>query len=378
MKTLGIIAEYNPMHNGHIHHIKVSVDKLNPDGVICVMSGNFVQRGAPAVFDKWTRASHAVKNGIDLVIELPLEFSVASAERFAFGGVSLLNALNVDFISFGAENSEKEILEAFNQLKELNGEKIKSALKSGVSFAVARQNLLNNEVLEKPNNILALEYLKAVEKTNSKLSPMFIERVSSEYNSEEISGSSASAKAIRNAYIENKDISSCVPGNTLDAYRNFVSSEDFFGLIKYAIMSKSTDELAGYCEIREGIEHRIKDAVYESGSLDELVKNIKSKRYTYSSISRMLFNILLGVKKDNISNEPLYVRVLAANKKGFAILKEIKENTPLPIITKASSVYEYKQILSQAEKDFNASDIYFSLSGNKKGKVDLTTSPVIF
>ncbi len=377
MNTLGIIAEYNPLHNGHIHHIKSSVEKLNPDGVICIMSGNFVQRGAPAIFDKWTRAAHAVKNGVDLAIELPLEFSMASAERFALGGISLLNAVNADFISFGAENSEEEIYNTYSQLKELDRQKLQSTLKSGVNFAVARQSLLKSDVLDKPNNILALEYIKAIEKTNSRITPLFIRRESSKYNSREINENSASAKAIRFALQENRDISGLVPENILNDFISFTEGEKFFSLIKYAIMSKSTTELSEYCEIREGLEHRIKDAVYESETLDILIKNIKSKRYTYSSISRMLFNILLGVKKDNISEKPLYIRVLAANQKGFSILKEIKETSPLPIITKASSAYEFKEIVPQIEKDFLASDIYFSVLGNKKGRVDLTTSPII-
>ena len=222
VKISGIIAEYNPFHNGHLHHIKETKRNTGADAIVCVMSGNFVQRGAPAVFDKWTRTSHALKNGVDLVIELPLEFSMASAERFAYGGVYLLNAINADYISFGAESSKEEIINAYEKIKKIDLSELKSTLKEGVSFATARQHIADTDVLESPNNILALEYLKAIEKTNSKIVPNFVKRCTSDYNSNILDGISASAKAIRNAVNENKDISDFVPGNTLYAYDNFI------------------------------------------------------------------------------------------------------------------------------------------------------------
>lgn len=376
MKILGIIAEYNPFHNGHKYHINKSKEIINPDYTIAVMSGNFVQRGEPAIFDKWTRAKFAAENGIDAVIELPVEFSLSTAERFAFGGVSLLNDLCVTHISFGTENSIDEITDIFNKFSH-NEKKITLLSKNSHNYLKSRDEILGcDSVLKFSNNILGFEYLKALKKLKSEIIPIAIKRYGADHDSMDTKNDIASASFLRYNLtdVEASKFSPCCFDNLTPVTKSLFSD-----LINYKIISSDIQKLAQIAEIREGLENRIYKYGLLNLDVNTLIESVKSKRYTYTAISRILFQILLDIKKNDLNCKPLYARVLAANKKGTEFLNTVKHNTKIPLITKPSSIYNFDRgIIKQAEKDFLATDIYKIVTKSKKtGKVDLTTSPVI-
>ncbi|MBO5454553.1 MAG: nucleotidyltransferase [Clostridia bacterium] len=377
MKIVGITAEYNPFHNGHKYHIKQSKKETDADICAVVMSGNFVQRGAPAVYDKWERASFAIKNGADIVFELPVVYSLSTAEKFAEGAIRLLDAINCNYISFGSESPIEEINSVYNLYKDNIDN---TDFCSETPFHISRTDMDKSfDILKMPNNILAFEYIKALDKINSKAIPFAIKRTDNGYNSKEIAAFS-SATAIRNAVLCGKSYKSTVPENTAKYMENNpIAREDMFiDLIKYAILTNRS-QLGNIAEVREGIENKIYECVKNGNfnSYEELVKEIKSKRYTYTAVSRMLFQILLGITKNDVSASPCYLRVLAFNKKGRELLKHLKTHSALPVITKPAG---YKNLdekgINMISKDFLATDIY-NLITNKKGKADLTTSPVI-
>lgn len=366
MKILGIIAEYNPFHNGHKYQLEKAKELVKPDITIVAMSGSFVQRGEPAIFDKWTRAGWALDMGADFVIEIPVSFSMASAERFAYGGVYLLNQLGITHLSFGAENSLESLLNAVMQIENMDTEMLKVSLSAGNSFAKARTLATGSNILSKPNNILACEYLKAIKKINKNIIPVAIERFMANHNENAPNGDFCSASYLREI-ISKGDYQKFTPVD----YSSLspVYSENFTKAIKYAVISKGADYIKGICEVREGLENKIYENAFSDGTLDEYILSIKSKRYTYSSISRMLFNILLDIRKDNITATPEFIRILGLKKEKSGYLKEISPD--LPVITKcADAPYEL------IKQDFRATDIY-NLFANKNGKADFTTSPVI-
>jgi predicted nucleotidyltransferase len=373
MNVTGIIAEYNPFHNGHKYHLLKTKEETGADVVAVVMSGDFVQRGAPAILNKHLRAQWALKNGADIVFELPVVYSLSTAERFAFGGVYLLDAIGCKHISFGTENSLEELRIAYNLYKESS-----CIYNKTIPFHIQRTSANENlEILKSPNNILAFEYIKALDKLKSSVTPFAIKRNDKGYHSEEIETFS-SASAIRGAIKNNIDFSLGVPSEVKnDLFSSSLAFEDaFLPYIKYEILKSDTEKLKNIGEIREGLENRLLSVLKSSEFInyEEFVKEIKSKRYTYSCISRILFQILLSIEKEFFNPSPQYLRLLGANENGFKLLKEIKT---LPVINKPSDysvlTEEGKKML---EKDFLASDVY-NLILNKKGKADITTSPCI-
>ena len=378
MKVLGIIAEYNPFHNGHKYHIDKAKKLINPDFVICVMSGNFVQRGEPAIFDKWTRAKFAIENGVDAVFELPVEFSMATAERFSFGGISLLNDLGADYVAFGTENHLDEIKKCFEIF--INNEAdIKKMLSSHDNDYLKVRDIVLGEdnILKTPNNILAFEYIKAIHKLNSKITPVGIKRFGTNHDSDITKNNFASASHIRELIKSEKEYLKFVPYT--DTVKHYVDKNDFSDLINYKLISDGPEVIKDYAQVREGLENRIYKSALMNLNTDELILEIKTKRYAYTAISRMLFSALLNIKKQDLKEKPLYARLLAANKNGRDFLSEFKDKISVPVITKPSEIYNLSQdIINQAEKDFFATDVYMCINKNKKtGKADLTTSPVI-
>ena len=372
MNLLGLIVEYNPFHNGHLYHLNESKKITNATHTIAVMSGNFMQRGTPALLDKFTRAEMAVKNGVDLVVELPTLYACQSAEIFAHGGISLLNSLNcVNSVCFGSEIGNIDILYLISKI--LIDEpidfknKLKDYLDEGLPFPKARasalfyyitknklydtseEDLLN--MLNSPNNILGIEYIKSILKLNSKIKPYTINRINSGYNSLNVNDSICSASAIRNALKNNSlnTINYTMPKDTYDIINrviesgfNLVYNEDFYQIL-YSIIIRDKDNLTDYFEVNEGIENKIYNSIFKCHNIESLQNEIKSKRYTMTKISRTLNNIMLGIKGDDIlktkdlTNIP-YVRVLAFNEKGCEILKEIKKNSEIEVITKFSKI----------------------------------------
>ena len=359
MNVTGIITEYNPFHLGHLHHLKECKKNTNCNGVICVMSGNFVQRGMPAIMDKWERAKIAVKNGVDLVVELPLIFSISSAETFAYGAVALLEKTKiVNNLYFGSEHGNvldlnkiasviiKEPIEYKNTLKK--------ELAKGVPYHYARLTSLKNyfndinleEIISSSNNILGIEYLKALIRLNSPIKPYTLKRIGSNYNDENITSLYASATSIRKTLSFNDfdKIKEVLPKESYEEIINlkntdykFVYPEDIFPFLKYKILTEG-ENLSKLSQLKEGLDNKIKKEILNSNNLNEFILNIKSKRYTYTAISRALVSFFIGMENfslDDIKNSSIeYIRPLAFNERGSKILKEIKNKESVKIITK--------------------------------------------
>lgn len=371
MKVLGIVAEYNPFHNGHLYHLQASRTLSGADCIVAVMSGNFTQRGEPALVDKWARTEMALHGGIDLVIELPVVYAMSSAEYFAFGAVKLLDSLGaVNMLCFGSEsgNMEKLTEAACILSEEPTGYKLalKSSLAVGKSFPAARQEALSSYLraqygcdtisgtLKNPNNILGIEYLKALRRLNSSIIPVTINRVGNEYHSTELSGKLSSATAIRRLIAENTWsearllLSDTLPGHSLDILereielgRGPILPSDYAPLLLSSLRRMSIEEINALPYMEDGLENRFKVAAENAGSYQELLDAIYTRRYTNTRIQRILFSLLTGLKREsfdyfNQNGGPAYIRVLGFNNTGRQLLSSVKDSTSLPIITKAA------------------------------------------
>ncbi len=329
--NIGVICEFNPFHKGH----KYLIDTLKKNGnnVICVMSGNFVQRGEFAICDKFERTKAALEGGADLVIELPTAVSTASAEGFAKGGIELIEALGcVDAIAFGAENDNLDELRAIAEKlidKEVQ-EEISQKMKSGISYPAARSRVLGTDILDYPNNILACEYLKF-----ASLPCIAVKRIGGGYNSDD---EDFSASAIRSK-LKQEDI--CTMKNCEAA-------------VLYRLRTMSKEELVKIEDVSEGLENRIYESAKIATSLDELYELIKSKRYTLSRIKRIVLRAYLGINKDDEATP--YIRILGFNETGKGLLTKIKEKSTLPIISKRSDCD--KKQLEYFEEECKRTDLY--------------------
>lgn len=380
MKTTAIICEYNPFHNGHKYQLDIA--RLSCDAVICIMSGSFMQRGDIAVFDKWTRAKMALLSGCDLVLELPVISSLNTAERFAYGGCYLADSLGVvDTLLFGSECGDiNKLVNASNILinepVEISA-KIKDNLANGMSYpnarAIAYNGLIDNDLLSEPNNILAIEYINALKKLNSKIVPKTIERNSVSHHDLNSKGKFASASAIREMIKNDCDFSNLVPKEVIHLYKNPVTKTTVNEVLRYKISDMALRDLSNINDVAEGLENRIKQAVCERESFDDIADYIKSKRYTLSRIRRILFSAIIGFDKSLAKESPSYIRVLGANQKGLSILSDIKKKSKLPIITKTA---DFKGLNKAFDLDIYATDVYNILQGKKTGE-DYFTSPAI-
>lgn len=399
MNVVGLITEYNPFHNGHKYHLEKSKELSGASHSIAVMSGNFLQRGEPALLDKWVRAEIAIREGVDLVIELPTIFSCNSAEFFAFGGISLLNSLNVvDSFCFGSELGKLDDLHLISDLlinepltfKDL----LKKYLDRGLTFPLARQkamleylgnSLKNDSTLSSPNNILGIEYLKALKLLKSDIIPLTIKRIAADYNSTEINGKICSATAIRKFLEENysilEDLKNVVPDSSFKLIKGLIQegkgpifASDLEELIFYRLRTISTDELKNIHDINEGLENRLKSGALLSVTYGGLINFLKTKRYTQTRLQRTLIKVLIGITRDDIlslstKKAPQYIRVLGFNNKGASLLKRIKKVSNLPVITNLKR-YRPQNIIASRMIDIDkiATDIYTLLYKN----IDLT------
>lgn len=393
MKVLGIITEYNPFHFGHVHHLKESLSLTNSNYSIAVMSGSFVQRGEPSFMDKWSRAKMAVENGVDLVLELPVVYSTQSAELFALGAVKVLNSLNiVDYLSFGSEEGELEPLAKVSEILLEEPLEFKNSLKNylslGNSFPVARSlaledffksnDLLQNNnfkyILKQSNNILGIEYLKALLRTNSKIKPSTIKRVGSSYKDKAITNTISSATGIRNTILNNSLLSSkeLLPLHSfrlveeyISKYKSFNTLENYSSIIRYLFLSSNKKDLQDLFDIDEGLENRILKFIKQNSSIEKIISKISTRRYPSTRIQRIFIHLLLGLNRFDIeklySYDNQYIRVLAANDKGLRLLKRIKDESDVEIITKFSNYEKYnnKVINEFLELEKKATDIYF-------------------
>lgn len=382
MKIGGVIAEYNPFHNGH----KYQLDKIKAEcgGVISVMSGGFVQRGDAACADKRTRARAAVEGGCDLVLELPVCFALNTAQIFSRGAVSLLDKTAVvDRLYFGAECADIEKLKnaAYaleNESAEVSLE-LKRLLADGMSFpkaqAKAYSGLIEEGLLSSPNNILAIEYLRSLISLNSNIEPCVIERKNAAHDSDKAEGVFASASYIRSLISSNEDFSKYVPKNVYDLYSKSdmsysISNIDSFIIGTLRLMTP--DDLTGINDISEGLENRIITAAKTAVSFEELCSAVKTKRYTMSKIRRVILSAVLRMDKVyDIS----YARVLAMNETGRKILKEMKEKSGLTLITK-TALFNSPSLELDIKAD-NIHSLCSSVKNNRCGNKDFTVSPSI-
>lgn len=402
MNITGIITEYNPLHLGHILHITKSKESTNCDGIICIMSGNFVQRGFPAIVNKWDRAKMALDAGVDLVLELPTLYAVSSAEHFAFGAVSTLNSINVvDSLCFGSEEGDIFLINHIAKILSEEPLEFKTLLKKelalGLPFPKARAKALNiylskyNDLtisednllsfLNSSNNILGIEYCKSLFRLKSNIVPITIKRQGSNYNDTNLNETSfQSATAIReflynNDLVSTKEFLPKSSYNILKSQSEFSDINSVFKFIKYKIISEPTS-LKIISEATEGLDNKILKEILNSNTLFELIENCKSKRYTYTRISRLLCNIFLDITTsyDSLKKQPPnYIRVLGLSKTGSAILKEIKKNSDINIITKVPPKIDDPLLAL----DIKATNLYSLLKTDMKLKSDYLISPII-
>lgn len=399
--SLGIIAEYNPLHNGHVYHINETKKLTNPDCVIVIMSGNFVQRGAPALINKYERTKMALMAGADLVIELPVQYATSSAQLFARGSILLLNALKADHLCFGTEVGSLDSLSTIANILTSNNPLYETALKNyastGMLYPLAREKALtdvlgvkkdNNKenILSQSNNILGIEYLCELKKTNSSIKPHTIARMNNQYNDLTLTGNLSSATAIREHLFKEASIPyNTLPeesANILKEYSEnmaFINIDDFSDILRYKLIQDSYLGMmpTDIADMSEPLLNKLMSKKDSFTTISKLIEAVKSKDITYTRISRAIIHYLLNITVDDYKKAAKgnveYIRVLGLNDSGAKYLSTIKKECPLPIITKPA---DYKDLLS---KDIFASDVYnLALSSQIKRPVKNDyTHPII-
>ncbi|WP_424765826.1 nucleotidyltransferase [Paenibacillus sp. sgz302251] len=390
MRTVGLIVEYNPFHNGHLYHLQQSRKITQSDAVVAVMSGHFLQRGEPALLDKWIRTRTALDGGCDLVIELPVAYATQAAEWFAYGAVSLLEATGVvDSFCFGTESGE---LAPLLQAAEVVAHEppdfkrcLKEKLQTGISYPNAYSSAVSEYLAEHghasaanfpfalPNHTLALHYLLALKRINGKMEPFTIAREKSQYNQETVTDTQiASATAIRKLLLEQRSLDaarSYMPPSTFQALEQAwldghcpISWELFTSQLFHAIVTRSAAELASMHEISEGLEHRIRSTLPKLATrqFEELLAALKTKRYTRTKLQRALLSVLLGHTKADFTADKLasgieYIRVLGFTEKGKQLLKRMRTTAALPVLLSAARAPQPYRYL---EVDVQASSVY--------------------
>ncbi len=400
MKATGIIVEYNPFHNGHKLHAYAAKEKGNADLVIAVMSGNFLQRGEPAFIDKWARTEMALKNGVDLVFELPYAFSTSHAPNFAKGAITLLDAARCDAYCFGSEDGNIQPFQnsmALLQHQKRNYEqKIQEAVSQGISYpkalniayteAIRKQQTTNELVdLTQPNNILGFHYIKAANDIQSNMKPTTIKRVGSAYHDEQLTaGEIGSATGIRNTFFTTnqlKEVENFIPPTVEEILKEriqtsqpFASWTSFYPFLRMMILRDGPERLAKVADITEGIENLLYRAALKHADFDGFMQMVKSKRYTWTRIQRMLTHIFTGYTYDMRATiqEPSYLRLLGMTNPGRRYLNENKKQFKLPIVSKVSAFSD-----SSLTLDIHATNVY-ALGINKPSMVnaDFKQSPI--
>ncbi|MHB9094876.1 MAG: nucleotidyltransferase [Eubacteriales bacterium] len=393
MNVVGVVTEHNPFHNGHLYHIEQAREKCDAELVVSVMSGHFLQRGEPALFNKWARAKMAVLSGVDMVIELPTAFSVRSASAFAAGSVSLLNSMGiVTHICFGTEAGDAGKLWPAARLLANEPAEFKAILSGfldeGLSFPAARagaveryfadegQNTAEPGLYASPNNILGIEYLRALLNTGSNIKPVAIKRFSAGYHDTEIGRTNAiaSATSIREELLSGgrltDTIKTVVPGSAYEEMANEISHglgpvfiENYGNILFYLLRTMPPEQVAGLYDVTEGLENRILEASKSASSVKDLLKKLKTKRYTWTRIQRILTYVLLGYTKSLAGafdyTGPRYLRILGLSSRGRALLKTVKKQASLPVIIRTAPwLRKYDDISSMLRFDAMATDIY--------------------
>lgn len=386
MRIVGIIAEYNPFHNGHAYHIQKAKELAHADAAIVVMSGNYVQRGAPAIMPKHVRAEIALKAGSSLVIELPVRYATGTAEQFAYGAVSLLEKLGcVDAICFGSEcgdicaleEAAKILVHEPEEYKEL----LQDLLRAGLSFPAARQQALEvlypekdfHYLLSSPNNILGIEYIKALYRLNSKIVPLTLPRKCSEYHATELSGPYSSASAVRKLIEEHRfsELESQLPEGNVDLFfqifeqRFPIYANDFSLLLKYRLLNETKASLAEYEDVSEELANRIYNQQNQFENFEQFFQLLKTKEITYTRISRALIHIVLNIKKQSTSNIH-YARVIGFSLNDATVLSTVKKHSSIPLLTKLTATEDLSKMAKQMlNEDIYTANIYEAILADK-------------
>ena len=390
MQAVGIIVEYNPFHNGHKWQVEAAKKQSGCSFVVGVMSGNFMQRGEPALFDKWKRAEMAIRGGVDLIIELPVVFTVRSAEYFATGGIRLLHSLGiVSHVCFGAEHADLTLLNKIAMSTE-DAEVIKDLhihLQLGSTYAAALGKALQKryniapDIIISPNNILAIEYLRAIKKFAPQLIPLPVCRQQSHYNDTMITTPFSSATAIRHAVLKSMvvtdGISATLPSTTVAIINTLLTQKRgpvTFSNLSIAILAllrvaglETLEQLPG---VSEGLHYKLRDCALRAANIDQLFSLLKSKRYPYTRLQRIITHSLIGTTKTQLTDfdkeGPLYARVLAFNQQGRLLLKKMNQQATVPVVSKTTHFLSSNQrsnkdltpLQNMLAIDTTSSDIY--------------------
>lgn len=364
MKSVGIICEYNPFHNGHLYHIDKVKEMFPGHTVILIQSSSFTERGEVSIINKFDKTKIALNYGVDLVIELPFVFSTQSADIFAKGSLSLLNYLNCEYLVFGSESNDIDTLKelAKIQLKSKKYDKlVKQYMDNGINYPTAMNKALTDlggKSINNPNDLLGLSYVKEIIKNKYDITPVSIKRTN-DYHSLKTNDKIISASAIRNLIKNKKRFKKYVPSLSYKYINKNNFDTRLFELLKYKI--NSDKDLSLYQTVDEGIENRIIKYINNVSTIDELISKIKTKRYTYNKISRMLVHILCNFTKDEADKfkEVTYIRVLGFNDKGKNYLNIVKRNSVIPIITNPKNSND-----EMLKLEYRVTDIYNIITDN--------------
>lgn len=377
MKVIGVIAEYNPFHLGHLYQIN-EIKKRYPDSIIvAIVSSCFTQRGEVSVINKWNKTKVCLNNNIDIVLELPFLYATQSADIFAKGAINILNKIGIDTLVFGTETDDISKLKEMAKLQ-LNDKEYENVVKSYLdkgynyptSLSKSIKDILGYEI-SKPNDLLALSYIKQVMLTNKDIEVVNIKRTN-DYHGKDIDNNIVNASLIREHLINDKDIRNFIPKYDVNYLYKDVNINKFYDLLRYQIIN-NIDNLDNFLTVDEGIENRIKKYINISDSWDDLVNNIKTKRYTYNKINRMLVHILCGLTKEEVKKLDIdYIRILGFNNKGRNYLNSIKKNVNVGMVT------NYKEGISNLfDLEYRINYIYSLVIDKELIKKEFSHNPII-
>ncbi|PKR78521.1 nucleotidyltransferase [Halalkalibacillus sediminis] len=402
MKACGLIVEYNPFHNGHKYHFESSKEKTNADVTVAVMSGSFLQRGEPAIIDKFHRTKAALSHGVDIIIELPFVYAVQYADLFAHGSVQLLSSLGVDTVCFGSEEGSiepfKDAYKTYIKNEKKFKKKLHENLDLGQSFPTASRNaydeigLVSNTIdLGQPNNILGFSYVKAAASMPNQINVDTIQRTKSGYHDPTINEDIASATSIRKEIISVNELTKgaiqALPDATIEQLKAYQRENGqwhdwsyYFPFLRYLIETKSIEELQQIHGMEEGLEYRMKQTIKEADDFEGWMKLLKTKRYTWTRIQRVLTHLLTNTKKEEIESikkleEAPYIRILGMSKNGREFIQQQKKQLDQPLI---ANLQEFEHPMLQIEE--RASDAYYSVLSStqkKRMKKQELTGPIL-
>lgn len=375
-QIIGIIGEYNPIHLGHIYQIN-KIKKTYPNSLIILITNTvFTERGDVSILNKWDKTKISLENNIDLVVELPFPYATQSADIFANGALKILNYLKINILVFGSESNEIDKLSNIAKTQLINKkyqEKVKDYLKTGINYPTALSKALKDILgytISEPNDLLGISYIKEIIKNNYPIIPIAIKRIGS-YHETETETNIASASLIRKKIQENQSISQYIPNNTEKYLYKNLTLENYFPYLKYKIILEK--DLSIYQTVDEGIENRLKKEIFNTNSWKELIEKVKTKRYTYNKINRMLVHILTSFTKEEAKKIKIdYIKILGFNTSGRNYLNQLKKEIKIPIIT------SYQNNLSQTlDLEHRSSSIYYLPINQKLILNEYNKKPII-